>query len=85
MLYSNFFNASNPNNWLYRGTSEWTITRTTDNSVKIYGLGSDGAVRYNNDQNPAYAVRPTFYLNKDVTLNKTAHAGSNTVPYRISN
>ena len=69
------------NNWLFRGVTEWTITRNADDVNNIYAIGN-GAVEYG-AANKLYGIRPVFYLNKDVKLVVSGHAGTASDPYRI--
>ena len=65
--------------WLYRGVSELTITRTSDatsNTIIIF--------HGQTDFNHVGGVRPTFYLNSNVIIDRTLHAGTLADPYRIS-
>ncbi|HIS12609.1 MAG TPA: fibronectin type III domain-containing protein, partial [Candidatus Onthocola stercoravium] len=74
------------NNWLYLGSTEWTISRRTDGSDYVFIVDRTGYV-FNNYGSygfvtRALVVRPSFYLNPDVTY--VSGTGTQTDPYRIS-
>ena len=79
---SNYGNAAIASkNWLYRGVTEWTLTRSADDNNNIYSIGG-GEVSYGM-ANKLYGIRPVFYLNKDVKLLVNGYAGTASNPYRI--
>ena len=67
------------NNWMYMGLEEWTITRRSDNTNYAFYVVIAG--RVNNGVNHL-GVRPSFYLNSNVTL--TGGSGTQTDPFTIS-
>ena len=74
-------------NWLYLGSNEWTISRSTDFSNGVFFVYSDGQV-YNNGNldrffvNYDNEVRPVFYLTSSaIYLNGD---GTSENPYRLS-
>ena len=72
------------NNWLYKGIIEWTLTSKYANpSVNIFTLNINGFVGNGRGYYYSNGIRPTFYLKRDIVINKTAHTGSKTDPYRI--
>ena len=54
-------------NWMYKGNLEWTITVYLSGSHITYAYYLDGAVDSTEIPDYHYSVRPTFYLNSDVT------------------
>ena len=52
-------------NWMYMGLTEWTISRTADNSDYAFNVTNTGYVSCNNAFS-AYAVRSVFYLTSSV-------------------
>ena len=69
------------NNWLYMGSTEWTISRNpkdTFGAFSIYSTGfvSDYLVTYD------YAVRPSFYLTSSTTY--VSGSGTSSDPIRIN-
>ena len=65
------------NNWMYLGAYEWLISRISDNShyaFYVYGAGDVDNYRVNYTR----AVRPSFYLESDVTY--ASGSGSMTDP-----
>ena len=74
-------------NWLYLGSNEWTISRSTDFSNGVFFVNSSGEV-YNNGildkffTNYGNEVRPVFYLiSSAIYLNGD---GTSENPYRLS-
>ena len=68
------------NNWMYMGSSEWTISRSSDNSdfaFRVNYTGYVGSYGVSNDR----AVRPSFYLNSNVEI--SGGDGSEQNPFRI--
>ena len=70
------------NNWLYRGVNEWTITRCSILTDRLFWINSSGNIVYGSFQSDT-AVRPTFYLTEDTVIDMTNHAGTLADPYRI--
>ncbi len=68
-------------NWLYLGSTEWTLTPISSSSTDVFILYSNGFLDGNNANN-GYSVRPVFYLNSDVLL--VGGNGTESHPYRIS-
>ena len=68
-------------NWMYLGAYEWLISRNSDNTNDAFLVGDAGYVdRINVDF--TYAVRPSFYLESDVTY--ASGSGSMTDPLKIN-
>ena len=59
------YRAATNVNWL-SGYNEWTISRNPTNAVAVYFIQGSGRVSHNFAGN-MFNVRPTFYLNSDVT------------------
>ena len=73
-------------NWIFRGITEWSISRAVEYTDRVYRIDAYGLINVGYRlYEKGLAVRPTFYLNKDVKINKTAHTGSKTDPYRVGN
>ena len=64
---NNYDGGAQNNNWMYLGDStEWTISRSSDNSsdaFRVYSTGNVGCYHVNLTD----AVRPSFYLKENVT------------------
>ena len=74
------------NNWLYFGSSEWTMSPNTGNSYLawfIYNAGRVSAIYSSSDYvTNTFVTRPVFYLSPSV--NFVSGDGSSTSPYRIN-
>ena len=75
------YNSATSNNWLYLGSTEWTISRVSDRSNNAFivhsgYVGNDG-VYYG-----SRAVRPVFYLSS--LVNYVSGSGSSADPIRLS-
>ena len=68
------------NNWLYLGSSEWTISRNSDYSDYVFHVYSDGVVA-RNTVFFSIAVRPSFYLESSTSY--VSGSGSSADPIRI--
>ena len=60
------YRAATSVNWMYMGLSEWTISRTADNSDLVFDVSSSGIVYYNEAFNFPFSVRPVFNLTPSV-------------------
>ena len=80
--YSEALNIEN--NWMYLGEDEWTLTEYCCEIVKyaMINIIDDTGVVNESFYDNNYAVRPTFYLNANVTYE--SGTGSSTDPFRIS-
>lgn len=82
------YRSAAEDNWMnIRFGVTWTISRTIDNNTKVYYIGSTGGVLVHTQSTQkfsdySYAVRPTFYLNSNVTY--AGGEGTKTNPYRIN-
>ena len=68
-------------NWLFLGSSEWTITPNSSNSNDVFLVSFIGILSYRN----AYfgdSAWPVFYLNSNVALENGT--GSSSDPYRLA-
>ena len=68
-------------NWMYLGAYEWLISRSSGNTFIAFRVGDTGYVN-NRLVNSTYAVRPSFYLESDVTY--ASGSGSMTDPLKIN-
>ncbi len=68
-------------NWMYLGSTEWLISRYSDRTSIAFGVYYAGYVT-SGDVNYALAVRPSFYLESDVTY--ASGSGSMTDPLKIN-
>ena len=68
-------------NWMYLGSTEWTISRRSDNTNYAFYVDNSGYV-LNYLVDYTIAVRPSFYLESDVTY--ASGSGSMTDPLKIN-
>ena len=68
-------------NWLYIDSTEWTISRRTDNSVSVFYVYSDGDLDYSITHNWGN-VLPSFYLTSSTTY--VSGSGTRSDPIRIN-
>ena len=70
-------------NWMHLGSNEWTISRFSDDTIYAFIVSYTGFVLDDlyNVRN-TYAVRPSFYLESDVTY--ASGSGSMTDPLKIN-
>ena len=72
-------------NWLHMSVTEWLITPYSDNYDTVFQILSTGSVAseaYRFQVTTAASVRPTFYLDKDVSI--TSGTGTESDPYQLS-
>ena len=69
------------NNWLYLGSTEWTISRRSDERFIVFTVDSDGCV-ITHDVRYSYAVRPSFNLESSVKY--VSGSGSMSNPIRVN-
>ncbi len=67
-------------NWMYMGLYESTISHKTGDAYNAFNVYYDGSVSSDNIGR-AYAIRPCFYLNQDVTY--VSGNGTKTEPFLI--
>ena len=80
-LYSNNNSTNTDNNWMFRGLTEWTISRRSGHAYNTFGVYSTGYV-LSYSVNSNFGVRPSFYLESSVVLE--SGDGTEQNPYRIS-
>ena len=73
--------SANDSNWMYLGSSEWTISRGSDQSASAFFIYSYG-VQYYMSTRFTYAVRPVFYLTSTTTY--VSGFGTSSDPIRIN-
>ena len=78
LLYE--YNSATSNNWLYLGSREWTISRTSDDSNSAFYMYR-GNVRNDDVYSNSPAVRPVFYLSS--LVNYVSGSGTQSDPFRI--
>ena len=75
--------STDPNEgWLYLGSNEWTISRSSSHSSSAWGVGSVGFLNHGYGVNGARAVRPSFYLSSSV--NYVSGSGTSADPIVIN-
>ncbi len=77
--YNNSTTVSN--NWLYLGSTEWTIMPYSSNSIRSFCVFNGGYL-YIHDVYNVFDVRPVFYLKNNVVI--VSGDGTSTNPYRLS-
>ena len=71
------------NNWMFMGLEDWTITYNSNPSYEyVFLTYADGRFGYSGGVTYSTAIRPVFYLKKEVVLN--GGIGIKSEPYRIS-
>ena len=75
------YRAATSTNWLYLGSTEWTISRNSDNSDNAFIVDYNGDVNYGN-VNDYYGVRPSFNLESSVKY--VSGSGSMSDPVRVN-
>ena len=75
------YRAAKTTNWLYLGSTEWTISRNSDSTTSAFYVHSTGYVYYDNVTN-SYAVRPSFNLLSSTTY--VSGSGSMSDPVRVN-
>ncbi len=79
-LYNYDNSTLKSNNWMYTGSTEWTISCVTNNSYNSFYIDSTGYV-YHSSSSVHSIVRPCFYLNSNVTY--VSGSGTQSDPIRI--
>ena len=69
------------NNWMWMGYYNWTISRCSGNTNNVFLVGDTGIV-FDAYVDFSLGVRPTFYLNSNVTL--SGGNGTQSSPFRIN-
>ena len=75
------YRAATSTNWLYLGSNEWTISRTSDITPYAFGMFSTGLVS-NYGVTLSFGVRPSFNLLSSVTY--ASGSGTSSDPIRIN-
>ena len=75
------YRAAKTTNWLYLGSDEWTISRTSDDSNYAFNVFSAGGVG-GYDVTLSYAVRPSFNLESSVKY--VSGSGSMSDPVQVN-
>ena len=75
------YRAAKTTNWLYLGSTEWTISRSSDYTDFAFGVDSTGLV-YNDGVTHSVAVRPSFNLLSSITY--VSGSGSMSDPVRVN-
>ena len=75
------YRAAKTINWLYLGSNEWTISRTSDITPYAFGMFSTGLVS-NYGVTLSFGVRPSFNLLSSVTY--ASGSGTSSNPIRIN-
>ena len=75
------YSAAKTTNWLYLGSSEWTISRYSNISLNAFTVNSTGYVHYNIVSDPT-GVRPSFNLESSVKY--VSGSGSMSDPVRVN-
>lgn len=75
-------NEIKSNNWLYNSEYQWTITPSLDYTYYAFDINADGYINNGRVYTLSIPIRPTFYLNYDVSY--ISGTGTKTNPYRIN-
>ena len=75
------YRAAKTTNWLFWGSTEWTISRNSDSTNYAFDVNSTGRVN-NFDVTLSYAVRPSFNLESSVKY--VSGSGSMSDPVRVN-
>ena len=79
--YLRDYNDYSSTNWLFLGSSEWTIAPDSSGSYSVFSVNLSGGLA-NSTANLGYSARPVFYLNSNVALENGT--GSSSDPYRLA-
>ncbi len=61
------YRAATSTNWLYLGSTEWTISRDSDDTNYAFRVTSTGDVNFSIVDSRSFAVRPSFNLESSVS------------------
>ena len=75
------YNSNTSKNWLYLGSTEWTISRYSDDTTRAFRVSSTGNVNYYLVAD-SYAVRPSFNLESSIKY--VSGSGSMSDPVRVN-
>ena len=73
---------SSSKNWLYLGSTEWTISRDSDDTNYAFRVTSTGDVNFSIVDSRSFAVRPSFNLESSVKY--VSGSGSMSDPVRVN-
>ena len=76
------YDSNKTTNWLYLGSTEWTISRNSDGTSNAFNIYSGGNVNGYGSVTSDYAVRPVFNLLS--STNYVSGSGSMSDPVRIN-
>ena len=74
------YRAATSTNWLYLGSNEWTVSRSSDSANDAFRVSSTGSVNYLNVTRSC-GVRPSFNLLSSITY--VSGSGSMSDPVRV--
>ena len=75
------YSSNTSKNWLYLGSTELTISRSSDDTTRVFRVSSTGNVNYYLVAD-SYAVRPSFNLESSVKY--VSGSGSMSDPVRVN-
>ena len=75
------YNSNSSKNWLYLGSTEWTISRNSDTTTLAFRVNSTGSV-LSSTVTYSYAARPSFNLLSSTTY--VSGSGSMSDPVRVN-
>ena len=76
------YRAAKTTNWLFLGSTEWTISRISDGTFSAFGVDSTGLVLDYYVSTYSYAARPSFNLLPSTTY--VSGSGSMSDPVRVN-
>ena len=76
------YRATTSTNWLYLGSTEWTISRDSDDTNYAFRVTSTGDVNFSIVDSRSFAVRPSFNLESSVKY--VSGSGSMSDPVRVN-
>ena len=76
------YRAATSTNWLYLGSTEWTISRDSDDTNYAFRVTSTGDVNFSIVDSRSFAVRPSFNLESSVKY--VSGSGSMSDPVRAN-
>ena len=76
------YRAAKTTNWLYLGSTEWTISRDSDDTNYAFRVTSTGDVNFSIVDSRSFAVRPSFNLESSVKY--VSGSGSMSDPVRVN-
>ena len=77
------YESATDDNWLYLGSTEWTLSRHSSIANRAFHVSDSGNVRNSNyGVTITFAVRPSFYLESSVEI--SSGTGTSTNPFVLS-